>query len=341
MVDIILTLQKTNPPLQGKRILWPRDLTAKPVRVVGSSGGVAPSAEVMSRAEHVPPHPVNSLTQTEAGHTECTSQETPDEPVLPSPVSDLPPSSSEDRIFNYGLQVIQLGVFLMQMDDTEREGDGERMMRNWKLLMLFNRSRKRGKKYAFEAMRLITNCRALYTPKMAHRIIHGMFVNPKGGEGNNYANDLKQEHIVKDHKVTLHDLRGNKTLKAVTRSTSTSYSQQVIADRIDKESNISKDSTAHTYGDCREDVKDIVESLHKLKPFTFTPDRYHTAFPKITKSPLDQLDPILLDQWLTKHKRKLEASSCVNDDSENEDGEDDENEVSSTDSDDEDTISNL
>jgi len=48
-----------------------------------------------------------------------------------------------------------------------------------------------------------------------------------------------------------------------------------------------------------------------------------------------------LDQWLTKHKRKLEASSCVNDDSENEDGEDDENEVSSTDSNDEDIISNL
>ena len=64
MVDVILTLQKTNPPLQGKRILWPRDLTAKPVRVVGSSGGGAPSAEVMSRAEHVPPHPVNSLTAT-------------------------------------------------------------------------------------------------------------------------------------------------------------------------------------------------------------------------------------------------------------------------------------
>lgn len=127
------------------------------------------------------------------------------------------------------------------------------------------------------------------------RIIHGMFVNPKGGKGNNYANDLKQEHIVKDHKVTLHELRGIKTLKAVTRSTSTSYSQQVIAYRIDKESNISKDSTAHTYGDCREDVKDVVESLCKLKPFTFTPDRYHSAFPKITKRPLDQLDPVLLD----------------------------------------------
>jgi len=32
----------------------------------------------------------------------------------------------------------------MQIDDTEREGDGERMMRNWKMLMLFNRSRGKG-----------------------------------------------------------------------------------------------------------------------------------------------------------------------------------------------------
>ena len=90
-----------------------------------------------------------------------------------------------------------------------------------------------------------------------------------------------------------------------------------------------------------EDVKDVVESLRKLRPFTHTPDRYHSAFPKITKSPLDQLDPVLLDQWLTKHKRKLAATSCVNDDSEGEDGEDDESEVSSIDSDDEDIICNL
>lgn len=337
-VDVILALLKTNPPIQGKRILWPKVLLAKPVKVVASSGGVVTNPAETSSVEQAPLHP-DSGFQTEAEQAKCSPQDpVEDEPILPSPVSDLPVSSNEDRIFNYGLQVIQLGVFLMQLDDTEREGDGERMMRNWKLLLLFNRSRRRGKKYAFEAMRLITNCRALYTPKMAHRVIHGMFVNPKGGEGNNYSNDLKQEHIVKDHKVTLHDLRGNKTLKAVTRSTSTSYSQQVIGDRIDEESNISKDSTAHTYGDCKEDVQDLVDTLHKLEPFKFTPDRSHKSFPKISKSPLDQLDPILLDTWLSKHKRKLTASAYADDDSENEDGDDDdENDVTSNDSDDEDS----
>ena len=52
----------------------------------------------------------------------------------------------------------------MQIDDTEREGDGERMMRNWKMLMLYNRSRGRGTKCAFEAMRLITTVE-LFTPQ--------------------------------------------------------------------------------------------------------------------------------------------------------------------------------
>ena len=217
MVKVILMLLKSLPTLQGTCILWPKDLIAKPARLVRSPG---------VEQHHLPPPNVTSTQQAE-----CI-ESSPKQPLkddLPSPVSNLPVGSNEDRIFNYGLQIMQMGVFLMQLDDTEREGDGQRMMRNWKLLMLFNRSRRRGKKYAFEAMRLITNCRALYTPKMAHRIIHGMFVNPKGKEGNNYANNLKQEHFVKDHKETLHDLRGNKTLQAVTRATSSTYSQVIIA----------------------------------------------------------------------------------------------------------------
>lgn len=88
----------------------------------------------------------------------------------------------------------------------------------------------------------------------------------------------------------------------------------------------------------KEDVQDLVDTLHKLEPFKFTPDRSHKSFPKISKSPLDQLDPILLDTWLSKHKRKLTASAYADDDSENEDGDDDdENDVTSNDSDDEDS----
>lgn len=81
----------------------------------------------------------------------------------------------------------------MQLNDTEAEGDQECSIINWKMLMLYYRCRSRGMKYTYEAMRFTTCARALYTEKMSHRIIHGQFVNPKGGKGKNYANDLKME----------------------------------------------------------------------------------------------------------------------------------------------------
>ena len=47
-------------------------------------------------------------------------------------------STAEDRLYNY----LQLGVLLMQLNDTEKEGDGERCIMNRKLLMLYFRSRQ-------------------------------------------------------------------------------------------------------------------------------------------------------------------------------------------------------
>lgn len=121
----------------------------------------------------------------------------------PAPISSIPTHSTEDQRMNYSLQVLQLGVLLMQLNDTETEGDGQRSLRNWKLLMLYFRSRSRGMKYAFESMRFITFVKALYSERMAHRILHGQFVNPKGGHGKNYANDLKMEHEVRNNKSVL------------------------------------------------------------------------------------------------------------------------------------------
>ena len=63
-------------------------------------------------------------------------------------ISNIPTHDrqKDDRVLDYGLQVIQLGTLLMQLHDTEKEGDGERNLRNAKLLMLYFRSRPRGMK---------------------------------------------------------------------------------------------------------------------------------------------------------------------------------------------------
>lgn len=128
-------------------------------------------------AVYRPPKPPSHTTERSAQdvHKEQNSQ---------SVISNIPCGSQEDRHLNCGLQVIQLGVMLMQLNDTEREGDGDRSLINWKMLLLYFRCKPRGMKYAYEAMQFITCVKALYTEKTAHRILHGQFVNPKGGEGN-------------------------------------------------------------------------------------------------------------------------------------------------------------
>ena len=106
----------------------------------------------------------------------------------------------------------------MQLNDTQKEGDGERCLMNWKLLMLYFRARKKGMKYAFEAMRLITFTEALLTKRQAHRVLHRQFVNTKGGVGNNLANDLKMETMVKNHKKSPQSIMRQQNAKGYSKS---------------------------------------------------------------------------------------------------------------------------
>jgi hypothetical protein len=268
--------------------------------------------------------------------TECT------EVNPPSTTVHERKEETPDRLMNYALQCIQLGVFLMQLNDTEREGDGERCLRNWKMLMLYFRAGPRGTKYAFEAMRLITNVKALYTERIAHRIIHGQFVNSRGGPGHNCANDLRMETLVKNFKGILKGLCGNKTLKAVERGTQAAYGLKTTLDAIDQETGVPTESSKHTQASVHGTVKEMIRILLKKEPFKYTSGRTLASFPNVKKTPLEAVDVIALNKWLTNHKKRLSKDlfSTVSNDESNEDGDTDtENSDSSQpDSDDEDNM---
>ena len=254
----------------GQDIFWPRKLVGRPVQIA-------------------------TTNQTKA-------KDSNQEPQTLQVEAEM---KNEDHVFNYGLQVMQMGMFFIQIDDTKRKGDRERMMRNWKMIVLYVRCSGRSKKYTFEAMCLLMYCRALFTAKMACRVIYGQFVNPSGGIGKNYANDLKQEHLVKCNKVILRGLCGNKTLKAVTRATQSLYNVKKITSNLDIKSNITPDSQSHTYGDLSADIKLMVSVLRKLKPFSNSNRRKHTTFPSISNSLLNHVDIASLAAWLSSKKQAI------------------------------------
>ncbi|CAH3179477.1 unnamed protein product, partial [Porites lobata] len=340
-IDFFLSLP-FNFLLQGQVVVLVQSVEGQSsydVLAVGKVSGVATSDLVPVLVAFVQPKAAHLLSVGQVVLWPKTlvavyGEQAQKEPVpaeIISPVSSIPTSSTEDRRMNYGLQVLQLGVFLMQLNDTEAEGDGERSLRNWKMLMLYFRSRTQGMKYAFESMRFITFVKGLYSERMAHRILHGQFVNAKGGKGNNYANDLKMEHIVRNDKGILKGMCGNKTLKAVQRSTASSFLLNEIVKQYDKVSNIAPESTSHTHACTCDDVREMINIISGQKTFDFQPGRNINSFPSISKSPLDQLDVFALHAWLTRHKKRLAAnpyscddSGCEDDDQESADEEEEE-----------------
>ena len=113
------------------------------------------------------------------------------------------------------------------------------------------------------------------------------------------------EHIIKNNKVILKGLCANKTLKAVQRSSSAAYGVHQIVNNFDEQSDISPDSTAHTHADKQNDEMEMIEIVHKIRPFTFNPGREFKSFIGIAKSPFEKLNISLLSQWLTDHKKRL------------------------------------
>ena len=67
------------------------------------------------------------------------------------PACNSLPSSNTDHIIEYAKETLTLGLMLLEFKDSLREGDGERVLRCWKFLMLYFRSSGHAN-YCFESL---------------------------------------------------------------------------------------------------------------------------------------------------------------------------------------------
>ena len=101
------------------------------------------------------------------------------------------------------------------------------------------------------------------------------------------------------------------------------------------------DSTAHTHMSKMEDEKFMVRKLTETKLFKYQPGRKSKTFPQISKCLLEEADPVALDKWLKKRKKRLaqnphvECESALEDEDEDDDSETEVNEFELIDEDDE------
>lgn len=112
--------------------------------------------------------------------------------------------ASDDKVFEYACCILSATLLMCEFDSGVREGDGDRVYRVWKYLLLLFRQHSRTK-YALEALTLQLQCNGL--PKnIPEDIKWSRFVNTKGGRGRNISCDLHMEHLNRELKTAMSDL---------------------------------------------------------------------------------------------------------------------------------------
>ena len=130
----------------------------------------------------------------------------------PGPKSTV--STTEDGVFSYACQLLSLGLLYREFSDSIKEGDGHRVLRCWRYLLLVFKASGR-KHYAIEAFILLAQYHFLLSSRQSNQLIWSRFVNVHGLPGRNIPADLFMEHLNRVCKEAMKKLGANKTEKGV------------------------------------------------------------------------------------------------------------------------------
>ena len=132
-------------------------------------------------------------------------------------VVDTPNNPKADKVNLYSKELLSLGLLHKEFGDAIREGDGQRVLRCWKYLLLIFKASKRNN-YSIEAFTFLAQQQFVLSPRLAHQQLWSRFINTSGKEGHNVPCDLHMEHLNRVLKDSIQQLGANKTKKAIIRA---------------------------------------------------------------------------------------------------------------------------
>ena len=119
----------------------------------------------------------------------------------------------DDGKFEYSRLVISVGLLYVEYCDAIKEGNGMRVLRCWRFMLLIFKSTNRVN-YSIEAFTLLAQYHFCFSKRQAHQLVWGQFINVHGLPGHNIPCDLHMEHL---NRLCKEAIKANKTPAALVR----------------------------------------------------------------------------------------------------------------------------
>ena len=208
-----------------------------------------------------------------------------------------------DGVYEYARETLSLTLLHTEFQDAIREGDGERVLRVWKfLLLLFRASNKVN--YSIEAFNLLVQYFIFLPPRLAEQLQWSQFINTHGQPGHNIPCDLHLEHLNRTLKTAICRLGANVAPHAIERAGKCIGEVVSMLHHFDDISGVKPVNSAHSAGRIEQDIRKIVEELVcKSKVFVNLEKRSHTSL-KVHGSLFNSVKKTDLMKWM---KTRLDA----------------------------------
>lgn len=228
-------------------------------------------------------------------------QSSADEVTTPHEVQ----KTSPDGIFNYASAILNDGLLLMELRDAIHEGDGPRIVRCWKF-MLLHWKHAGHKKYAYEVIELISSIKAASSPRIAYELVWCRVVNTRGGAGNNIPADLFLEHLNRTLKDFVKSIGANVTSSTVVQASKSLKCLFNIGTHFDLICGVNPVSLHHTKASAKDDRDKILKQLvSDSQVFDYIPGRYHKTFKKIHPHISSHIDATELIAWIKRTRNNI------------------------------------
>ena len=221
-------------------------------------------------------------------------QLTPVETMLEVPATE---PEERDDMYNYACARLNLGLLLRNVDDTVKEGDGERIIRCWRFFLLYYKASGRHK-YALATFLLISNVTAVLSEQKSHRLIWNRTINTKGGAGKNISCDIRLEQWNRVTKELLSHLGLNLNEICAQRESNAIAFINDILKAIDEDLMLQQPTGKHMIKKKEADLQTLVNEFIRQDIFTFTPGRFYGCFEKFDTNLSAEMDVCTLANWL-------------------------------------------
>lgn len=184
----------------------------------------------------------------------------------------------DDKVHLYACETLTLGLLWLGFYDSIKEGDGDRMLRCWRFLLIVFKSTNHPN-YAKEAVNLLMQYSYFFSDRQKAQLLWSRCVNTKGVKGCNITCDLHMEHLVRQVKTMKRYMGGNISPQAIVKAgKSITVSKQVCSTFEERTMWKKAALDSHSNPSLQKDIMKMVEVLDEERVFTPVKRREHSSF---------------------------------------------------------------